>query len=196
MTRVIERVFRQEKPRVLDLGPFSGDTAIYLADRGARVSVTEFVPPLPTPAPEAGSSVEPAPPPALHIDEPDASFDLVLVWEWLDFTPPDRLGDFAAELRRILAGGGWLLLFALNDPSVKDPAMRKPGRYRLVEENRLLRTPFEEVARRRWTHPTREIERALEPLSIQGIHLQRSQMREFLALKKVTSTPKAGRGKP
>jgi SAM-dependent methyltransferase len=195
MTRVIERVFRQEKPRVLDLGPFSGGTAVYLADRGARVSVTEFLPPLPTPEIEPGSSVKPDPPPVLRIDEPDAAFDLVLVWEWFDFTPADRLGDFAAELRRILAGEGWLLLFALNDPSVKDPAMRKPGRYRLVEDNRLLRTAVGDVARRRWTHPTRQIERALEPLSIQGIHLQRSQMREFLALKKVTPKPKAGRGR-
>ena len=73
--------------------------------------------------------------------------------------------------------------------------MRKPGRYRLVEDNQLERTPVDDVARRRWTHPTREIERALAPLSIQGIHLQRSQMREFLALKKATVAPKRGRAR-
>jgi hypothetical protein len=195
MTRVIERVFRQEKPRVLDLGPFCGDTAIFLADRGAHVSVTEFLPRLPTPEPDPGSSVDADAKAPLRIDEADGAFDLLLAWEWLDFTPPDRLGDFAAEVRRILADDGWLLLFALNDPAVKDSAMRRPGRYRLVEDNQLVRTPVGEVTRRRWTHPTREIERALAPLSIQGIHLQRSQMREFLALKKSTSPPKPSRAR-
>ena len=47
-----------------------------------------------------------------------------------------------------------------------------------------LREPSGRKPERRWVHPTREIERALAPLSVQGIHLQRNQIREFSALKK------------
>ena len=77
-----------------------------------------------------------------------------------------------------------LLLFALNSLSRDDAMARTLGRYRVVADDKILREPVPAGGRRRWAHPTRDVECALAPLSIQGIHLQRNQMREFLALKR------------
>jgi hypothetical protein len=57
------------------------------------------------------------------------------------------------------------------------------NRFRIVADDRLVLEPTEGSPRRHWFHATRKLEGALAPLSIQGIHLQRNQMREFLAKK-------------
>jgi len=177
-------VLKDDRARILDLGPFCGDSAVYLAGRGAKVSVEPFSAPDPAPPrdPRKPAEEQPPPPP-LTIDQADALFDLVLAWEHTDFVPPERLADFGAELRRVLAQGGYLLLFARNSPAEDDKAWSRPGRYRVVADDRIVREPGTGPARKRWVHPTREIERALAPLSIQGLHLQRNQVREFLAQK-------------
>jgi hypothetical protein len=181
--RVLERIFRTAKPEVLDLGPLCGDTVIYLADRGARVSVEEFRPPLPTPAPRPGQKRKDVKVEPFRIEQPTERFDLVLAWENTDFIPPDRLPDFGAEVGRILADQGWLLLYSLNSLGEDTPRTGSPSRYRLVGNDQLVREPTQGSDRPRWVYPTREIERALAPLSIQGIQLQRNQIREFVALK-------------
>ena len=186
--KALDRCFKQDKPEILDLGPFCGSTAVYLADRGARVSVSDFQPPAPPALDAKGKPVADDPPgPALRIDQDDAKFHLVLAWEHADFTPPERLPEFGAEIHRVLADGGMVLLFALSNMSREDSMARTLGRYKLSGEDKDDKIVREAVAaggRRRYTHPTREIERALAPLSVQGIQLQRNQMREFLALKK------------
>jgi hypothetical protein len=182
--RALERVLRAEQSRILDLGPLCGDSVVYLAGRGAKVSVEEFSAPPPAPPRDPKVSDDDAPPlPPLAIEQSDALFDLVLAWEHIDFVPPERLREFGAELRRVLAQGGYLLLFARNKPVDDDKAWRRPGRYRVVADDRLVRERGEGPVRRRWVHPTRDIERALAPLTIQGLHLQRNQVREFLAQK-------------
>ena len=59
-----------------------------------------------------------------------------------------------------------------------------PARFRTVAEDRLRREPSGVAAQTRWVHLTREIERVLKPLAVLGIHLQRDQTREILALRK------------
>ena len=182
--RALERVLKEERVRILDLGPLCGDSVVYLAGRGAKVSVEQFTAPDPAPPRDPTKpDEEQPPPPPLTIDQADALFDLVLAWEHADFVPPERLADFGAELRRVLAQGGYLLLFARNSPAEQDEAWRRPGRYRVIADDRLVRETGRGALRKRWVHPTREIERALAPLSIQGLHLQRNQVREFLARK-------------
>ena len=51
----------------------------------------------------------------------------------------------------------------------------------MLADDKLKREDGGGAERQRWIHPTREIERALAPLIIDGIHLQRNQTREFLA---------------
>ena len=189
MARVLKRVFRVDKPEILDLGPLCGPTAVYLADRGARVSVEEFEPPPETPQPKPGQRATEVVKTPVRIEQPTGKFNLVLIWETLDFTPPDRLADVAAEIARVLANGGWVVLFSLTDKSPPDSHLR-PGRYRLMGEDRIVRHPAGgRAVARRWVHPTRDIERALSPLKVQGIHLQRDQMREMLALKGTAEAP-------
>jgi len=188
LVKALDRCFKHDKPEILDLGPFCGSTAVQLANRGARVSVTEFQPPATVLVADPHKPADGGPPgPALRIDQDDARFHLVLGWEHIDFTPPERLAEFGAELHRVLADSGLVLLFALNNLPRDSPMARTLGRYRLSDDaadDRIVREAVPAGGRRRHTHPTREIERALAPLSIQGIHLQRNQMREFLALKR------------
>ena len=192
MARALERILsKQKRPEVLDLGQFCRSTAVYLADRGTRVSVEDFEPPPPTPKIEKKdkkgngnrSVVEPVLPP-LSIRQPDDRFDFVLAWEHWDFVPPDRLGDFAAELHRVMAPGAWLLLFAQDDPSNRGGHKGRPGSYRLTADDRILRLATSGPARSRWSHTNRAFEQALRPMTVQSIHLQPDRIREFLIRKK------------
>lgn len=184
LAKVLERILKQDDARILDLGPFCGDSAVFLAGRGARVNVEEFVSPPPPPPADPDRPGEEAPPVPLTIHQDDRAFHLVLAWEQIDFIPPERLSDFGAELRRVLAPGGFALLFARNTPAGEERIWRHPGRYRVVDDDRIIREDSGIRARRRWVHPTRDIERALAPLTIEGLHLQRNQLREFMVKRK------------
>lgn len=186
MARALKRILsKKEQPEVLDLGQFSRSAAVYLAQRGARVYVEDFVPPPPSPKrrkPNGGEGRPVAKKP-LVIPQPDRKFDLVLAWEHGDFVPPDRLKDFAAELARVLVPGGWLLMYAQDNPGAGSEHTDPPACYRLLADDRFMRSATAAPAQRRWTHPNRAIERALAPLSVQSIHLQRNRIREFLVRK-------------
>jgi len=178
LERALKAVFRVDKPDVLDLGPMCGASVIYLADMGARVTVSE--PEIHVPAkPIDGDDESPVTRP-FRIDQADEKFHLVLAWEQCDFIPEQHLQEFGAELHRVLRPGGWLLLFSLN---CKQPEPGRPSRYRIISNDRVSREPVAGSPRQRWLYPTRTIERALAPMSVQTLHLQRNQMREFLSLK-------------
>ena len=178
LRKSIDRTFRDGKAAILDLGPMSGPSVVDLASRGARVCVEDFVPPEPHPAADArGETPAPAP---VRFDYEDASFDLVLLWERLDYVPPDRLREFCQEIRRLLKVGGWVL--ALTS-SRKEPRRASAARIRIVDDEHIAREPSGEPERPRWAHPNRELERSLDGVSIQGIHLHRDGLREVTGLK-------------
>jgi SAM-dependent methyltransferase len=174
----LERTLKETRAQALDLGVLCGQTATYLAERGLRVVLDEFDPPPPRPTPAPGEKPIPAPP--VRLEQADASFELVLAWEMPDFVAPDQLALFAAEVKRVLKPGGWLLLYAHLKPETQTEA---PPRYRVVAEDRVAREASSRPLRRRYVHPTRDLERALSGFSIQKTHLQRNQMREIVALK-------------
>lgn len=177
--RAVARAFRDGKPQVLVLGPLCGESVVFLAGRGARVTVDEVA--LPEPIPKRQQGDPPAPVVPVVIDHASATYDLVLAWEILDFVPPDRLYEFGAELVRLLRVGGQLVVFAHQKPPSESAVI---ARYRLLADDLIVREePQQAKASRRYVHPNREIERAIAGLSVQNIHLQRSQMREILALK-------------
>jgi len=187
MATVLKRVLsKKEQPEVLDLGQFSRSAAVYVAGRGAKVHVDDFVPPPPKPKKKKNGEQREASAVAVQpvvIPHPDQAFDLVLAWEHPDFVPPDRLQEFYAEVTRVLVPGGWLLMYARDDPKAPAADLARPACYRLTGDDRLSRTIADGPERPRWSHPNRAIERALSPLAVQSIHLQRNRMREFLARK-------------
>lgn len=176
--RALARVFREGKPRILVLGPLCGESVVFLAGRGARVTVDEGELPEPFPKETTGDPA-PAVRPA-RLDYPSDHFDLVLAWEMLDFVPPERLHEFGAEIVRVLHVGGQLIAFAHQKPSSERAIL---PRYRLLSDDLIVREEPGAPSRRRYVHPNREFERAIGGLAVQSIHLQRSQMREILASK-------------
>ncbi len=178
LRKSIDRTFRDGKARILDLGPMCGPSVVDLASRGAQVCVEEFAPP--PPLSTADDKGEPGEVRPIRFEHDDASFDLVLLWERLDFVPPDRLREFCQEVRRVLKVGGWVL--ALTS-SRKEPRRASAARIRIVDEEHIAREPSGEPERPRWAHPNRELERSLDGVSIQGIHLHRDGLREVTGLK-------------
>lgn len=181
LVKALGRVLRQEKPRILDLGSQCGATAVALANRGAHVTVDEVCFPEEAPPRESDDETPVAAPP-YRLEYEDGSFDLILAWEMFDFVDPVRLDEVGRELGRILAPKGWLLLFARSSGR-HNPEPEALPLYRMTAEDRLIREEFPGPLRPRWAHPTRRVEAALKPLQVQGIHLQRNQLREFLSVK-------------
>ena len=184
LAKALKRVSSLDKPQILDLGPLCGSTAVFLANLGARVCVEDFLAPPPLPKldkDQRDGVVEVAP---FKIDQPSDGFDLVLAWEAFDFTPPDRLEEVAAELTRLVRPKGLVFLLSRNATGARKTTQDAPARFRTVAEDRLRREPSGAAAQTRWVHLTREIERVLKPLAVLGIHLQRDQTREILALRK------------
>ena len=177
--RVLARAFREGRPEVLALGPLCGESVVYLAGRGARVQVDDVALPEPRPVRKPGEPV-PTPPPAVVLDLPTGKFDLVLVWEVLDFVPPDRLQEFGAEIVRVLRVGGQLFLFSHQKPAADRAVI---PRYRLLADDLVVREEPKGELLARYVHPNRDLERALTGLAVQGIQLQRNQMREIIASK-------------
>jgi hypothetical protein len=56
-------------------------------------------------------------------------------------------------------------------------------RYRVLADDLIVREEPSGVPRRRYTHANRDLERALAGLAVQGIQLQRNQLREIVAAK-------------
>jgi hypothetical protein len=112
---------------------------------------------------------------------PSGRFHLVLAWESLDFVPPERLAEVGQEIARVTRDGGHLFLFSYQKPPQE---LEIPPRYRMLADDLIVREETPGLPpRRRYAHPNREIERALAGMSVQGIHLQRNQMREIVVLK-------------
>jgi hypothetical protein len=178
LARALAKVFREPKPEILQLGPMCGESVVYLAARGARVHVEDVEPPPPTPPRAPGEILVDKP--VVRLDQPDGRFDLVIAWEVPDFVPPDRLADVGFELARVTRDGGLLFLMSLARPA---EAPEPIPRYRLLADDLVVREPGPLPPRRRFNHPNRDLERALAGYSVQGIQLQRNQMREILALR-------------
>ncbi len=80
----------------------------------------------------------------------------------------------------MLREGGWLFLLAHQKPA----AEREPiPRYRILADDLVVREVFDATLHRRFQHANRDLEKALLGLSVQGIHLQRSGVREIVAQK-------------
>jgi hypothetical protein len=183
LARALGKILSEhERPEILDLGQFCRQPAVYLADLGALVSVDDFTPPPIATLDDASDENDADEKYRLVINQPDAHFHMVLAWEHADFLSPDQLTDFGAEVQRILAPGGWLLLFAQDGAGDGSPRIDQAGSYRMNADDRVVRTPAGSK-RGRWNHSNRVLERAFAPLAVQSIQLQRNRIREILVRK-------------
>ena len=139
--------------------------------------VEEWTPPVEG-SPDADPTDPESLPPPFALDYADEAFDLVLVWEHLDFVDKARLGEVGAELGRIVAPGGWLFVLAHMRPDSPDHG---PARYRLDTDDGLILDGRSPAPATRQVHANRDLERALAGFSIDKLHLQRSQIREMVA---------------
>ena len=168
---------------MLDVGPFCGASAVFLAQRGIRVTVAELnldrLGRAPQPDDDGNEVLDPQ---VARIDADDEAFDLILAWDACDFVAPKWFPIVADELKRVLAPRGWLMLFARGGRAANTPRDR-PARVRIVAEDRIETLADSGAALPRWEHSNRQIETAFAPLAVGHIHLQRNQVREILLQK-------------
>ncbi len=82
---------------------------------------------------------------ATELPFPDGQFDLVATWTVLQHIPPDRIGLACAELRRVLAPGGTLILCE-ETRLAGEPLVRRPHTWhRRPDEYCLLLAPLEQT---------------------------------------------------
>ncbi len=92
---------------------------------------------------------------ATELSFPDGRFDLVATWTVLQHIPPDRIGVACAELRRVLAPGGMLLLCE-ETRLAGQPLVRRPHTWhRRPEDYRQLLAPLKQS----YCHDIEEISR-------------------------------------
>jgi ubiquinone/menaquinone biosynthesis C-methylase UbiE len=82
---------------------------------------------------------------ATDLPFPDREFDLVTTWTVLQHIPPDRIGIACAELRRVLAPGGMLLLCEETRFADKPLGHRPHTWHRHSEEYQQLFVPLEQT---------------------------------------------------
>lgn len=108
--------------RVADVGCGPGRAAAYLAARGLDVVGVDVSPAMLVAARRAHPGIEFVEGRLDDIQIPTGALDGVVCWYSIIYTPPKRLDDTFAEVRRVLAPGGHLLLaFQVGDG---DPAHR------------------------------------------------------------------------
>lgn len=101
-----------EAPRILDAGCGAGRLAAHLADRGCAVTGVDLSAEMIRAARRAHPSLRFDVADIAALPYPDASFDGVVAWYSLIHTPPPALPAVIAELARVLATGGMLLVAA------------------------------------------------------------------------------------
>jgi hypothetical protein len=104
----------------------------------------------------------------------------VLAWEFLDFVPPERLQEVGAEIARVMRVGGQLLVFAHQKPPAEAVVM---PRYRVLADDLIVREEPSGVRGAATRTRTATWSGALAGLAVQGIQLQRNQLREIVAAK-------------
>jgi len=175
LEKAVERSTKHGRPAVLTLGGADGPTITFLAEFGAKLTIEEFEPP-PVRDPDDEAPAKP-----FKFDFPSRGYDLILLWEWADFFPKEALPELGLELARISRPGATLLLLSRSS---FDGKFDRPMRYKIHDERTVSRKPLPGASRPRFVHPTRTLELALKRFSISGIHLQRDQTREILAVRK------------
>ena len=175
-----------EHPSVLDLGVLCGDNIAFLGERGCKVSV-ESLPEIQPPEPEenleqsgdaeADEEVGPAPPP---LDYPPRSYAGVLAWDAIARLPYQVGIGLVETLRKILLDEGVILAYFPGPPGSPEGSS---GRYRILEEGRLIVEPAAEAPVPGHVYSNREIYAIFSRFEVVRLSHLKSGTREVLVTK-------------
>ncbi len=143
--------------RVLLCGPPSGPTIETFSGRGCRVTVE-------------GDAV-----PVVPLEHADGTFDLLLVFDQLDFIDDEKASALAAEWARVLKSGGRVYLLSRQKSKGDRPRLRVD----VLGDGRLGLKPLRSAGGGPHLRSNREIETALAPLRVDEILLRRDGLREI-----------------
>jgi len=152
--RLIEAHLGRSAGPVLDLGCGPGHLSAFLASTGSAVTGIDLVPEFLAHARRSHPGVRFELGPLAELACPDASVTGVLAWFSLIHLDPGELDGVLAEVRRVLAPGGALVVGFFDGPAVE------PFPHRVVQA---YRWPAEELARRLGCTGLAEVERVHRP---------------------------------
>jgi len=194
-------------PAVLYLGALCGDNIAFMGERGCRVSV-ESLPLRPQQRPNAvdfgeGASAFddledesngdgrrdpvhediparlPSDVPVAPLNYPHESFSGVLAWDMISQMPFQEGIAFVETLRQLLLEGGVILAYFPGPP---ENPRGSTGRYRILDEDRLLIEPTE-ATRSISVYENREIYSLFSRFDVVRLSHQKSGTREVLVVK-------------
>jgi hypothetical protein len=181
-----------EHPSVLDLGVLCGDNIAFLGERGCKVSV-ESLPEIQPPEPEdpsdpdldlnsgdAAETGEMAGPVVPPLDYPPRSYGGVLAWDAIARLPYQVGIGFVETLRRILLDEGVILAYFPGPPGSPQGSA---GRYRIVEEGRLIVERAHEVPLPGHVYTNREIYGIFSRFDVVRLSHLKTGTREVLVAK-------------
>ena len=143
--------------RVLLCGPPSGPTIETFSARGCRVTVE-------------GEAV-----PVLPLEHADGAFDLLLVFDQLDFLDDEKASALAAEWSRVLKSGGRIYLLSRQKSKGGRPRLHVDVR----SDGMLALKTLGPGGGGTNLRSNRQVEMLLEPLKVEEILLRRDGLREI-----------------
>lgn len=112
------------RPSVLDLGEAIGINIEFFSRFHARLSIADF--------PRSLRTARLAD--ALLPSDPPAPFDVVLLWDLLNYLTPEDIGWLARSLGRLLKPGATMLAFLASSREIPS----RPSRYRIRDDETLI----------------------------------------------------------
>ncbi len=160
---------------VLDLGPAQGGNVAFFASRGCKLFIADL-----------RGTVFSNPPPsvrrdalalALDRDLPRGqSFDLVLLWDLLNYLDAAEIGMLGARLRSVCRAS--TIVYALI--SIRKNVPDRPGRYSVVDEGHIHYEVRSKLERPSPLLKEPELARLLPGFSVDSTYLLRNGMQEYL----------------
>jgi SAM-dependent methyltransferase len=113
---------------------------------------------------------------------PDETFDAVVAWDLFDYYDPESARRAAAESRRVLKPGGYLLGY-FHAGRAQSPD--GPRRYRILDEARVASDDPTGRPLQRHLYQNRDIEKMFTGMKIVELFFLKNSLREILMEKKV-----------
>jgi SAM-dependent methyltransferase len=173
------RALLQELPgdrssRVLDLGSASGRNLDFLSQFASRIQFEDLYASLPTADGEAPES----PPPfgrLLGLSEA-ARFDVILLWDLLDYLDRDSIRALVAHLARFCRPGSLLLAFSSNQKEIPE----QPVRFRFVDSETLEYDVASSRLRPGPRYVPRDIAHMFAGFRVQNSYLLKNGIQEYV----------------